>query len=209
MLTQSLFTGVALATLTAVAAPAPALADGEVRTFQYTGAFTEVDDPDGVLGDATGFEGIYRFNTSAIDQNNHAQIGDYAAWSFSFNSGGAQFTVDDALIRVTDDFGFVQLDEYFVFATPGTTNNGYDVEFMDLFLGDAQRSVWSSDELVTFPPNLGEFEFNSFAVRFTTPTGSTVFASGIITAITLVPAPGALALLGAAGLITARGRRRI
>ncbi|MBZ0172093.1 MAG: hypothetical protein K8E66_06915 [Phycisphaerales bacterium] len=146
-------------------------------------------------------------------------VGDAWNWSYMFEAGTADAMPDaslgiyddpfvSSLITVgtgsTSDFGTQQgisvTDNHFFF------NDSYTVDIFDvdnqldfeLFLGDPTQAALSSDGL---PTQLNPGDFSTRTFRIFGPNGSS--ADGVI----LVPAPGALMVLGV-GAIMGRGRRR-
>ena len=202
MKTQTLATLVGLGTLTI-----GTLASADLITFVAEGDITSLIDPANLTDSARTWSWTYSFDSDALDQlPGDREVGLYALGDWELTLGTLTVNSTGDIIRVFDDLaGFVDGYQVGSVRVPPAGWALFDVIFI---LGTTDLSTFSSDALPLTPPNPADFEDRIFSLAGVTvgTGGDTLIVEGVVTSI--VPAPSALALLGLAGLLGTRRRRR-
>ena len=202
MKTQTLATLAGLGTL-AIGSVAPA----ELIIFVAEGNIIALDDPADLTGGATTWSWTYSFDSDAPDQfPGNPEIGQYALGNWELTLGILTVSSSGDEIVVFDDHMGI-FDGYQV--TGETLPPAGWALFSPVFsLIAFDLSIIGSDALPLTPPNPADFGTRPFALFGLTDDNDVLSVHGDVKSIEIVPAPGALALLGLPGLTGMRRRRR-
>ncbi len=199
MKTQTMATLVGMGTL-AIGSVAPA----ETVTYIAHGNITSLTDTGNLTGGATTWSWTYSFDSAAADQvPGDPEIGQYALGDWELTLGALTVSSTGGEINVFDDFlGIV--DGYLVIS--GSLPAGWIVFDPSFVLDTADLSTFGSDALPLTPPSPADFDNSAFDLTGITDVGDVLIVDGDVKSI--VPAPAALPLLAAGGLLVSRRRRR-
>jgi len=202
MKTQTLATLVGLGTLTFGSTAA-----ADLITFVAEGNITTLFDPFDLTGGATTWSWTYSFDSDAPDQfPGNPEIGQYALGDWELTLGLLTVSSNGDEIVVFDD----HMGSFDAYQVTGETSPpaGWALFGPTFSLITFDLSIIGSDALPLTPPNPADFGTRAFALYGLTDDNDVLSVHGDVKSIEIVPAPGALALLGLAGLTGIRRRRR-
>ena len=191
---------VGLGTL-AIGSAAPAA----MVTWRAEGNISAMIDPSNLTGGATAWSWTYTFNSNAVDQDPDPEFGIYAIGDWELTLGTLTVTGTETRHDVQHNVGG---DAYFITAHDPPPPVGWSFFFPTVIMGVSGGGVFDSDALPAMPPNPLDFNSIHFQVEGGTESGDLLNLVGDVKTISVVPAPGVLPLLGLAGLMGTRRRRR-
>ncbi len=188
-------------------------AHAEIVQINIEAEVTSVDDSgnylEGNINVGDTITGYYTYDTDTPDSNPDETAGEYWHYSSPFGvylaCNDLEFQTDpkdtEFLLHINDDSPIKDYEGYtFRSYSNSLLSNGSQVDHISLGLKDYDCSSFVNDELITYAPDLSEWEFNDLSI-----TGDRMYNIGAeVTSATKVPEPSTILLFGLSSLFLKR-----
>ncbi len=186
-----------------------------IITIAIEGVVDSVVDPLGKLNSSIGtgstILGTYSFDTTAPDSSDLSSVGDYRQEGTSTQIAITINSLTFASVVGTPNYtiGIINnklgRDRYYVGSTTNMNTNSLSIAEISWNLEDHTESAFNSIDLPLTPPDLSNWDINSFRISENACAEENFDIYGHITSAVLVPEPTLISLL-AAGLLAIRRR---